>query len=145
MNDSSLVTYTRQAYIGNYTPNRAAQGGGIKKITIHHMAGMLSVQELGALWATPGRQGSSHYGVNGAGIGQYVNESDVAWTDSSWTSNITSVTIETANSATGGDWPVSDASLQTLCRLVADIAKRNGLGTLVPGKNLTWHSMYFAT
>ena len=29
--------------------------------------------------------------------------------------------------------------------LVADIARRNGLGKLVKGKNLTWHSMYAAT
>ena len=29
--------------------------------------------------------------------------------------------------------------------MVADIAKRRGLGTLVPGKNLTWHSMFTST
>ena len=29
--------------------------------------------------------------------------------------------------------------------MVADIAKRNNLGTLVKGKNLTWHSIYSNT
>jgi len=29
--------------------------------------------------------------------------------------------------------------LNVLIRLVADIAKRNNLGVLVKGKNLTWH------
>ena len=28
---------------------------------------------------------------------------------------------------------------------MADIAKRNGLGKLVPGENLTWHSMFAST
>ena len=40
---------------------------------------------------------------------------------------------------------VSDASLNSLIKLVADIAKRNNLGTLVKGKNLTWHSIYSNT
>jgi hypothetical protein len=44
-----------------------------------------------------------------------------------------------------GDWPVSDATLSSCIKLVADIAKRNGLGKLVAGKNLTWHSMFAAT
>ena len=28
---------------------------------------------------------------------------------------------------------------------MADIARRNGLGKLIKGQNLTWHSMYAAT
>ena len=40
---------------------------------------------------------------------------------------------------------MSDLTFNKLVELVADIAKRNGLGTLVPGKNLTWHSMYTST
>ena len=35
--------------------------------------------------------------------------------------------------------------MQSLIKLCADIAKRNELGTLIPGKNLTWHSMYANT
>ena len=41
--------------------------------------------------------------------------------------------------------PVSDTTFQTLVTLVADIARRNDLGKLVKGKNLTWHSMYATT
>ena len=92
-----------------------------------------------------GRRGSSHYGVCGDAVGQYVAESDVAWTNGNWASNCRAVTIEVSNSGGAPDWPVSGASLQTLARLVADIARRNGLGELVVGKNLTWHSMYAAT
>jgi len=70
---------------------------------------------------------------------------DTAWANSNWEANCRSVSIETSNSATGGDWPVSDAALNSLIRLCADIAKRNKLGKLVKGKNLCWHSMYAAT
>lgn len=145
MSNSSLVTKFMQAHSGNYTKSRAAQGGSIKKITIHHVAGNMTIEQLGNLWQTAGRSGSSHYGVQHKNIGQYVNESDVAWTDSNWTSNITSVTIETSNNSGAPNWTVADDTLDTLIKLVADIAKRNGLVPLVKGKNLTWHQMYSAT
>lgn len=143
MSNSALVSKFMQAYSGNYTKGRNTS---IKKITVHHTAGVISIEQLGNLWATKGRRGSSHYGIGNDGrIGQYVNESDTAWTDSNWNSNCQSVTIETSNNKTGGDWTVGDSALNSLIKLVADIAKRNGLGKLVPGKNLTWHSMYAST
>lgn len=110
------------------------------------MAGVLSAKQCGAIFQRPGRNGSSHYGIGVNGeIANYVDEANIAWTDSNWASNCRSVTIENSNSSTGGNWPVSDATLNSLIKLVADIAKRNGMGTLVVGQNLTWHSMYAAT
>ena len=53
--------------------------------------------------------------------------------------------IEVSNSSGAPNWEVSDTSLQTLVKLVADIARRNGLFPLVVGKTLTYHSMYTAT
>ena len=144
MSKSSLVTIFVPAYSGNYTQGR--RGNKISKITVHHMAGIMSATQCGALWQRKGRRGSSHYGIgNDGAIGNYVDENNIAWTDSNWKSNCTSVTIETSNNARGGDWTVSDKALNSLIKLCADIAKRNGLGTLVPGKNLTWHSMYANT
>lgn len=144
MGKSSLATIFVPAYSGNYTQGR--RGNKISKITVHHMAGIMSATQCGALWQRKGRRGSSHYGIgNDGAIGNYVDENNIAWTDSNWKSNCTSVTIETSNNARGGDWTVSDAALNSLIKLCADIAKRNGLGTLVPGKNLTWHSMYTST
>lgn len=144
MGKSSLATILIPAYSGNYTQGR--RGNKISKITVHHMAGVMSATQCGALWQRKGRRGSSHYGIgNDGAIGNYVDENNIAWTDSNWKSNCTSVTIETSNNARGGDWTVSDAALNSLIKLCADIAKRNGLGTLVPGKNLTWHSMYTNT
>ena len=144
MGKSSLATISVPAYSGNYTQGR--RGNKISKITVHHMAGVMSATQCGALWQRVGRRGSSHYGIgNDGAIGNYVDENNIAWTDSNWKSNCTSVTIETSNNARGGNWTVSDAALNSLIKLCADIAKRNGLGTLIPGKNLTWHSMYANT
>lgn len=140
MSKSSLVDVNVPAYEGNFTYGRS--GKKIEAITIHHMAGVLSVEQCGKIFQTVGRYGSSHYGIGNDGrIASYVDEKDTAWTNSNWDSNCKSVTIETSNSQTGGIWPVSDNALNSLIRLVADIAKRRGLGTLIPGKNLTWHSM----
>lgn len=144
MSNSSLITKFIPAHTGNYTKNRSGYGK-IEKITVHHMASNLTIERLGALWQAAGRKGSSHYGVQHSNIGQYVNESDIAWTDGAWDSNVKSVTIETANSGAAPDWRVADDTLETLIKLVADIAKRNGLHPLVCGKTLTWHSMYKAT
>lgn len=143
--DSDLVTRFIPAYKGNYTQNRAEQGGAISGITIHHCAGIMTIDSLGALWQRVDRGGSSHYGVSETEIGQYVHEDDVAWTNGNWEANCRAVTIETSNSGGAPQWPVSHTTFQTLVTLVADIARRNNLGKLVKGQNLTWHSMYAAT
>ena len=143
MSNSKLATERYSAYSGNYTKGRSKK---ISKITIHHMAGVLSAKQCGAIFQREGRRGSSNYGIGKNGeIAIYVDECNTSWCDSNWDSNCKSVTIETSNSKTGGNWPVSDKVLKSLIKLVADIAKRNNLGTLVKGKNVTWHSMYTAT
>lgn len=144
MSNSNLVNVKVPAYSGNYTIGRS--GRRIEMITIHHMAGNLSVEACGTVFQKVGRNGSSHYGIGTDGrIAQYVEEQNTAWTNSNWDANCKAVTIETANCEVGGQWKVSDTALNSLIRLVADIAKRNNLGKLVKGQNLTWHRMYCAT
>lgn len=144
MSNSSLISVKIPAYAGNYTTGRS--GRKIEAITIHHMAGILSVEQCGNIFQTPGRSGSAHYGVGSDGrIGLYVDESNTAWTNSNWDSNCKSVTIETSNCEIGGNWAVSDKALNSLIKLVADIAKRNNLGKLVLRQNLTWHSLFANT
>lgn len=143
MSNSSLVQVKVPTDSSNYTRGRQKK---IRCVTVHHMAGVMSAEACGNIFARAGRNGSSHYGIGNDGkIGQYVNEEDTAWTNSNWNANSESVTIEVSNSATGGLWPVSDASFDSLVKLVADIAKRNELGDLVAGQNLTWHRMFTAT
>ena len=143
MSNSKLISATYPAYKGNYTTRSSRT---IKAITIHHMAGKLTAKTCGNIFARVGRKGSSHYGIGINGeIALYVDEKNIAWTNSNWKSNCESVTIETANCEIGGQWKVSDVVLNSLIKLVADIAKRNKLGTLVKGKNVTWHRMYCNT
>lgn len=144
MSISSLAEVSVPAYAGNYTNGR--NNTKIRCITIHHMAGVMTAEGCGRIFQAAGRNGSAHYGIGNDGkIGSYVDESNIAWANSNWSSNCESVTIETSNSSLGGEWPVGDKAYQSLIKLVADIAKRNNLGKLVVGDNLTYHSMFAAT
>ena len=143
MSNSTLVNKKILTSV-NYSKGR--DGKKIKKITIHHCAGVLTIEQIASFFKNGSREVSAHYGIGNDGRSvQCVDEKNTAWTDGNWESNCTSVTIETSNSKTGGKWPVSNKALGTLIKLVADIAYRNNLGTLVKGKNLTWHSMYAST
>lgn len=142
MSKSSLTQKVVPADEGNYTKGRS--GRNIEAITIHHMAGRLTAEQCGRIFQAKGRYGSSHYGVGYDGsIANYVDEEDTAWTNSNWDSNCKSITIEISDN--DNSWYVNDITLNAVIKLVADIAKRRGLGTLVPGKNLTWHSMFTST
>lgn len=144
MAKSPLATATYPAAAGNYTKGRPQ--GKPNHITVHHMAGVLTAKQCGGIFQQAGRKASANYGIgNGGEIANYVDESDTPWSDSNWNSNCRTISIETSNDKLGGDWTVGAKAYNSLIRLVADIAKRNGLGRIVPGKNLTWHSMYAAT
>lgn len=142
MSRSNLTQIVVPADEGNYTKGRS--GRNIEAITIHHMAGRLTAKQCGRIFQAKGRYGSSHYGVGYDGsIANYVDEEDTAWTNSNWDSNCKSITIEISDN--DNSWYVNDITLNAVIKLVADIAKRRGLGTLIPGKNLTWHSMFTST
>lgn len=144
MSKSSLVNVEVPAYSGNFSNGRS--GRKIEAITIHHMAGVLTGEQCGKIFQNANRKASSNYGIGkNADVALYVDEENTSYCNSNWDSNCKSVTIEVSNSSTGGDWLVSDKVLKKLIELVADIAKRNNLGKLVKGKNLTWHSMFTST
>ena len=119
----------------------------IRKITIHHTAGVISIENLGAWFAQSSTQASSNYGVGNDGrIGLYVEEKDRSWCSSSPDNDHQAVTIEVSNSATGGNWPVSDKALAATIELCADICKRNGIDRLIyigtTAGNLTRHDLF---
>ena len=122
MSNSSLVTYKH--IVKNKSNGRG--GNTIKKIFVHHMAGNLTVKQCGSVFDN--RQASAHYGVNGNAIGQYVDESDTAWHCGNFSWNQKSIGIELANdSGSKGNWHVSDATINTAIKLIADICRRNGI------------------
>lgn len=144
MGNTSLEYKEYKAHSNNYTVGRA--GNKIKKVTIHHMAGVLTANQCGKIFQDANRKASSNYGIGKNGeIGLYVDEENTSYADANLESNRISVTIECSNSETGGDWPVSDKVLNKLIELIVDIFKRNGITKAIKGETITWHSMYSAT
>lgn len=145
MSNSNLVQYTQ------FSPNKSSRNGEkIDKITVHHMAGILSVETCGGIFASPARQASSNYGIGmDARVALYVDESERAWTSSNAANDRRAVTIEVSNSSVGGNWPVSEACWNKLVDLCVDICQRNGIPQLNytgdPNGNLTNHDMFAAT
>ncbi len=145
MSNSSLVTYTKLS--PNCSKPRKSK---IDKIVIHHMAGKLTVQSCGAIFAKSSRKASSNYGIDSDGrVGMYVEEKNRSWATSNASVDHRAVTIEVANSSTGGNWPVSSEALNKLIELCTDICRRNGIKKLnyTGGKdgNLLMHCWYAST
>lgn len=122
----------------NYTKGRSQK---LSKIVIHHAA-TTSFDGIGRTFKNPKRNASAHYGVGrDQNVDQYVAEANTAWhagtKDPATNPNPSSIGIENVNMTMGPDWAIDEATFDTLCELVADIAKRNGLLPLVVGKNLS--------
>lgn len=144
------MTYSPLTSVAIMSPNHSgSRYNSISKITIHHMAGNLSIETCGNVFLNPNRQASSNYGIGSDGrIACYVEEEDHPWTSANWENDDRAITIEVANSETGGDWPISQAAYASLIRLCADICNRYGIypyydGT--PSATLTEHCMFVAT
>ncbi len=144
MSNSNLVTYT------NLSPNmNAPRNQPISKITIHHMAGNLTVEQCGELFASASREASANYGIDSNGnVGLYVDEANRSWASASpWNDN-RAVTIEVANDEIGGGWHVSDVAFNKLIDLCVDICQRNNFRLSFDGTqngSLTMHKMFTAT
>jgi len=145
MSNSKLVNYTK------ISPNSTnPRNHKIDKITIHHMAGNLSVETCGNVFAPKSRKASSNYGVGSDGrVGLYVDEANRAWTSSNAGNDNRAVTIEVANDGGAPDWHVSDKALEKTIELCVDICKRNGIPRLNftgdKSGNLTMHKWFANT
>lgn len=153
MSNSSLVSYTK------ISPNRnSPRNHKIDTITIHHMAGNLSIETCGNLFAKSSKAASSNYGIGSDGrVGMYVEEKDRSWCSCSGANDHRAITIEVADCTGAPDWKVSDKAYATLIDLCVDICKRNGISKLVwsnsksdrvnhrNGCNMTIHSDFAST
>lgn len=147
--NSPLVNYV------DLTPNNYGPRVAIDGVTIHHMAGNLSVQTCGALFHR--KKGSSNYGINGKDIALYVEEKNGAWTSSNKANDMRMITIEVANDMLAPYWTISAESMNSLITLLVDICQRNGIKKLVwsenkkdrinhkNGCNMTLHSDFAST
>lgn len=143
--NSALAAYTQ------ISPNRnSPRDQPITKITIHHMAGVASVEQFGALVARPERQMSANYAIGNDGrIGVFCPEGDRSWCSSSAWNDNRAVTIEVSNNINGEPWSISSAAYNSLIKLCVDICKRNGIRKLEftgdKSGSLTYHYMFAAT
>lgn len=151
MSNSLLVNYTKLSPMHSGKRNHS-----IDTITIHHMAGNLSVETCGRVFQT--NRASANYGIGSDGrIALYVDEANRSWASSSAANDHRAVTIEIANCGGAPDWLVGQKAYATLIELVADICKRNGIEKLVwsgnksdrinhrNGCNMTVHQDFMAT
>lgn len=126
---SKLCSYSLES------PNRThPRTKKIDTITIHCMAGNMSIESCGKLFLSKSKHASSNYGIGSDGrIACYVGEEDASWCTSSTANDSRAITIEVAND--GGKetgWHVSDKAYKALIELLVDICKRNNI------KELKW-------
>ena len=146
MSNSSLATLIMPA-----TTTYGKRKYPITKVTIHHAACVTSARALGLYFQMPNSHGSANYGIGNDGqIVLMVDEEKAACTSNSMENDHAAITIEVSNSIAGGDWPVSEAAMESLVNLLVDICQRNpGIGRLnytgdLKG-NMTMHKWFAAT
>lgn len=127
MSNSSLICYTKISPYKTVGRNHV-----IDTITIHCMAGNLSIESCGNVFQRS--EASSNYGIGSDGrIAMYVEEKDRSWASSNAANDNRAITIEVANdggASTG--WHVSDKAYKSLINLLVDVCKRNHI------KELKW-------
>ena len=148
------------SYLANYrcmSPNHSGpRTHRIDTVSIHCMAGNLTVEQCGRLFADSSRQASSNYGIGSDGrIALYVDEANRSWCTSSAANDNRAVTIEVANIEAREPYRISEAAYASLIKLLADICRRNGIPRLLwradPGllwqvdkQNMTVHRWFAA-
>lgn len=126
MSNSGLVNYTK------ISPNRTnGRTHNIDTITIHCMAGNLTIETCGSLFSRTTTKASSNYGIGSDGrIGLYVEEKDRSWATSSSANDNRAITIEVASESVH-PYKITDKAYKALINLLADVCKRNGIKKLV--------------
>ena len=146
MSQSPLVDYEAYTTVNCNAPRNQK----ISKITVHHAAGVMSVEGMKNIIHNPNREVSCNYAIGwDARVGGYIKEENRSWCSSSYWNDQRAVTIEVSNSACSSDWPVSDKVWAKLVDLCVDICKRNGIPKLTytgdQNGSLTFHFFYTST
>ena len=125
MSNSRLVTYTK------LSPNKTSpRNHKIDTITIHCFVGQVTVQRGCEVFANSSRKASCNYVVAKDGqIGLVVDECNRSWCSSNAANDHRAITIEVASDTTH-PYAVTDAALNALVELCADICKRNDIKAL---------------
>lgn len=126
MSNSTLVDYVR------LSPNHGGKRTHkIDTISIHCMAGNMSVESAGEWFAKPSTKASCNYAIGNDGrIALIVDEANRSWCTSSNSNDNRAITIEVSNTVAKDPWPVSDKAYESLINLLVDICKRNKIPEL---------------
>ena len=112
-------------------------------VTLHHNGGRLSHEGVLRVWET--RPASAQFDVDAVGdIAQYVKANEYAWACGNTVGNQGSISIEMANSAIGGDWPVGEPTWRSAARLSGWIFARI-IGARPSRDNLVPHHFWKPT
>lgn len=145
------MSYSKMTEMVSISPFRnSPRNMPIKKITWHHMAGVLSLEQFRDIVQSPGRNMSATYAIDKDGrIGLFCPEEDRPWTSSSANNDNQAITFEISNSKNGEPWPISDYVMQRAIELTADCCVRNNIPKLEfnggPSGSFTCHYMFAAT
>lgn len=144
------MTYSNltDAYLPVYGKSYNPRAYPVQKVTVHHMAGDLTIEGCQSVFAVPSREASSNYGIGSDGrIGCYVDEENGGWTSASWWNDNLAITIEVADEDTV-NWVPSEAAYESTVKLCADICTRYGIEPYYDGTQngtFTEHLMYAPT
>lgn len=119
---------------------------GISGVTVHHMAGNLTLEQCKAALDSNGT--GAHYGVAGGRVAQFVDDYNRAWAcgDGIGTGGGNDRTISIEHSNDHADpWTVSEETLDTGAHLTAAICVYYKLGRPEWGKNVWPHRHWSAT
>ena len=142
---SSLVNVVQRS------PNYSTRGEHtVERITVHHTAGIASVEGLLYMFLRPERNASATYVIGNDGrIGGCVDEEYRPWTSNSKDNDQRAITIEVSNDVNGEPWSVGTPAWNSLIKLCVDVCVRYGIRLWWdPGSrtgSLTAHRWYAAT
>ena len=128
MSNSNLITYTKLAPSNHHYNGRTH---AIDTITIHCYVGQVTAQQGCDAFARRTDDASCNYVVGKDGsIGLCVEEKNGSFCSSNQANDMRAITIEVA-SDTFDPYAITDAAMQSLIKLCADICKRNGIPKLI--------------
>lgn len=134
----------------SWSPNYYSGRRNITRITPHHVAGILDAWSIASIFKPTSRQASCNYAIgNDGSLVCVVDESDTAWTSSSWDNDSQAITLEISDC--DYDWNIGDKAIETYINLCVDLIRRypslggsyNYTGDL--DGNITFHKWFSST
>ena len=137
------MTYSTRVNRTLYTDKSQDRGGyTVQRVIVHNWAGLTGGIER--LVYSDDEASANYIGLSDGSMIGSVPEERRAWTSGSYDVDASSITVEIQNTTTAPNWQVSEASINALVELIADIARRYGWG-YVDRSRVRGHREFAAT